>query len=208
MTVKRDGEMELENAPDNRLAVVLITLLKGVVYRDEQEKVWQDLLKLQTAARDYLAVLGLELKLFEEEGYAWLVHSAQDENDQPGLPKLVTRRPLTFAVSVLLALLRKRLLEFDALGHDTRLVLSFEEIQQDMQSFLPAGSNEAKLMDQLQTHINKVVELGFLKKLKPAYEGAPQSYEVRRIIAGFIDSQWLDQLQARLTEYQAYAEKA
>jgi len=29
---------------------------------------------------------------------------------------------------------------------------------------------------------------------------------VRRIIAGFIDSQWLDQLQARLAEYQAYAE--
>lgn len=208
MTVKRDGEMELENASDNRLSVVLITLLKGVVYRDEQEKMWQDLLKLQTAARDYLAVLGLELKLFEEEGYAWLVHSAQDDNAQPDLPKLVTRRPLTFAVSVLLALLRKRLLAFDALGNDTRLVLSFEEIQQEMQSFLPAGSNEAKLMDQLQTHINKVVELGFLKKLKPAYEDAPQSYEVRRIIAGFIDSQWLDQLQARLREYQAYAEKA
>ncbi|MBE0470867.1 MAG: DUF4194 domain-containing protein [Methyloprofundus sp.] len=198
--------MELEQAPDNRLSVVLITLLKGVLYRDEQEKVWQDLLKLQTAARDYLAVLGLELKLFDEEGYAWLVHSAQDDNAQPGLPKLVTRRPLTFAVSVLLALLRKRLLEFDALGNDTRLVLSFEEIQQDMQSFLPAGSNEAKLMDQLQTHINKVVELGFLKKLKPAYEGAAQTYEVRRIIAGFIDSQWLDQLQTRLSEYQAYAE--
>lgn len=199
--------MELEQTLDNRLSVVLITLLKGVVYRDEQEKVWQDLLKLQTAARDYLAVLGLELKLFEEEGYAWLVHSAHDDNAQPGLPKLVTRRPLTFAVSVLLALLRKRLLEFDALGNDTRLVLSFEEVQQDMQAFLPAGSNEAKLMDQLQTHINKVVELGFMKKLKPAYEGAPQSYEVRRIIAGFIDSQWLDQLQTRLAEYQAYTEK-
>ena len=170
--------MELENASDNRLSVVLITLLKGVVYRDEQEKVWQDLLKLQTAARDYLAVLGLELKLFEEDGYAWLVHSAQDEGEQTGLPKLVTRRPL-----------------------------SFEEIQQDLQSFLPSGSNEAKLVDQLQTHINKAVELGFLKKLKPAFEGAEQTYEVRRIIAGFIDSQWLDQLQTRLADYQAHAEE-
>lgn len=200
--------MELEQAPDNRLSVVLIALLKGVVYRDEQEAVWQDLLKLQTAARDYVAVLGLELKLFEEDGYAWLAHRQAEDDHSPGLPKLVTRRPLTFAVSLLLALLRKRLLEFDALGNDTRLVLSFDEIQQEMQSFLPAGSNEAKLMDQLQTHLNKVVELGFLKKLKPAYEGAPPSYEVRRIIAGFIDSQWLDQLQARLAEYQAYAEGA
>ena len=198
--------MEQPQTPDNRLSVVLITLLKGVLYRDEQEKVWQDLVKLQTAARDYLAVLGLELKLFEDEGYAWLVHSVQDESEQPGLPKLVTRRPLSYAVSVLLALLRKRLLEFDALGHDSRLVISLEDIQQDVQAFLPVGSNEAKLIDQLQTHINKVVELGFLKKLKPAYEGAPQTYEVRRIIAGFIDSQWLDQLQTRLAEYQAHAQ--
>jgi hypothetical protein len=198
--------MEQSQTPDNRLSVVLITLLKGVLYRDEQEKVWQDLVKLQAAARDYLAVLGLELKLFEDEGYAWLVHSVQDDSEQPGLPKLVTRRPLSYAVSVLLALLRKRLLEFDALGHDSRLVISLEDIQQEVQAFLPVGSNEAKLIDQLQTHINKVVELGFLKKLKPAYEGAPQTYEVRRIIAGFIDSQWLDQLQTRLAEYQAHAQ--
>lgn len=198
---------EQAQASDNRLSVVLITLFKGVVYRDEQATVWQDLLKLQSAVRDYVAVLGLELKLFEEEGYAWLAHRPRDPDDgEPALPRLVTRRSLSFAVSVLLALLRKRLLEFDALGHDSRLVVSFEEIQQDMQSFLPAGSNEAKLMDQLQTHINKVVELGFLKKMKPPFEGAPPTYEVRRIIAGFIDSQWLDQLQTRLKEYQDYAQ--
>jgi len=164
--------MELEQTPDNRLSVVLIALLKGVVYRDDQQAVWQDLLKLQTATRDYVTMLGLELKLFEEDGYAWLAQLKPVDENSPGLPKLVTRRPLSYAVSLLLALLRKRLLAFDTMGNDTRLVLSFEEIQQDMQSFLPMGSNEAKLIDQLQTHINKVVELGFLKKLKPAFEGA------------------------------------
>lgn len=198
--------MEQQQTPDNRLSVVLITLLKGVLYRDDQEAVWQDLLKLQTAVRDYVALLGLELKLFEEDGYAWLAHWQAEDDNSPRLPKLVSRRALSYAVSLLLALLRKRLLEFDAMGQDTRLVLTFDDIQQEMQSFLPVGSNEAKLIDQLQTHINKVVELGFLKKLKPAFEGAPPSYEVRRIITGFIDSQWLDQLQARLAEYHAYAE--
>jgi hypothetical protein len=198
--------MELaKTEQDNRLSVVLIALLKGVVYRDEQETLWQDLIKLQTPARDYLSVLGLALRLFEEEGYAWLMHAGHDD-DQADLPKLVTRRPLSFAVSMLLAILRKRLLAFDAMGNDTRLVLEFEDLQQDLLSFLPAGSNEAKLIDQLQTHVNKVVELGFLKKRKLAYEGAPQTYEVRRILAGFVDSQWLDQLQQRLAEYQAYAE--
>ena len=34
--------------------------------------------------------------------------------------------------------------------------------------FLPEGSNEAKLIDQIETHINKIVELGFLRRLKPS----------------------------------------
>lgn len=191
---------------DNRLSAVLISLLKGVVYRDEHETLWQDLIHFQIPVSDYLKVLGLELKLFDADGYAWLVHQLPSDETEVSLPRLVSRRPLSFAVSVLLTLLRKRLLEFDALGNDSRLVLSFTEIQQEMQSFLPASSNEAKQVDQLQTHINKVVELGFLKKLKLAYDGAPQAYEVRRIIAGFIDSQWLDQLQQRMAEYQSYAQ--
>lgn len=38
------------------------------------------------------------------------------------------RRPLSFAVSLLLALLRKKLAEFDAAGGDTRLILSREQV--------------------------------------------------------------------------------
>jgi hypothetical protein len=71
--------------------------------------------------------------------------------------------------------------------------------------FLPAGSNEARLIDQIEATINKVVELGFLHKLKTAGGSTqgPSSYEVRRILKAFVDAQWLAELDARLAAYQA-----
>ncbi len=73
-----------------------------------------------------------------------------------------------------------------------------------MRVFLPESSNEARLIDQIDTHINKVVELGFLRRLKPAGGAAgPASYEVRRILKAFVDAQWLADFDARLAAYQA-----
>jgi hypothetical protein len=123
----------------------------------------------------------------------------------PILPRLVARRPLSFAVSLLLALLRKKLAEFDAGGGDTRLVLSRDDIVELVRVFLPDGPNEAKLIDQIETTINKVAELGFLQKLKPAGGTAsgPATYEVRRILKAFVDAQWLAEFDARLATYQS-----
>ncbi len=61
--------------------------------------------------------------LDEAEGYAFL-RSRQDEDEdaQAVMPRLVVRRQLSYPVSLLLALLRKKLAEFDAGGGDTRLI--------------------------------------------------------------------------------------
>ncbi|MGC8854375.1 MAG: DUF4194 domain-containing protein, partial [Halothiobacillaceae bacterium] len=140
-------------------------------------------------------------------GYAFLKSRPEPEEGDPSLrlPRLVARRPLSFPVSLLLALLRKKLAEFDASGGDTRLVLSRDEIVELVRVFLPDGPNEAKLIDQIETTINKVVELGFLHKLKPASGGlAGQAhFEVRRILKAFVDAQWLTEFDARLAAYQS-----
>jgi hypothetical protein len=191
-------------APD--LSALLIGLFKGVCYRDGDERQWASLLNLQARVRDYVAVLNLDLVLDEAEGYAFLKSRPEPSDDDPSprLPRLVARRPLSFAVSLLLALLRKKLAEFDAGGGDTRLVLSRDAIVELVRVFLPDGSNEAKLIDQIESTINKVVELGFLHKLKPASASAagPASYEVRRILKAFVDAQWLAEFDARLSVYQ------
>jgi hypothetical protein len=194
------------NQPD--LSTLVVGLLKGVVYREGDERLWGSLLDLQARVRDYVAVLSLDLVLDEAEGYAFLRSRPEPADDEaaPKLPRLIARRPLSFPVSLLLALLRKKLVEADAGGGDTRLILGRDEIVELVRVFLPASSNEAKLIDQIDTHLNKIVELGFLRRLKvsPGETPGPTSYEVRRILKAFVDAQWLAEFDARLASYRTH----
>jgi len=200
-------------SPD--LSSLVITLLKGVIYEDNNSTKWSSLLSLQSRVRDYVSVIGLELMLDEAEGYAFLRSKSLPEtsvdddlksrSNKP-LPRLITRRQLSFPVSLLLALLRKKLAEFDAQGGDTRLVLSRDEIVELIRVFLPSGSNEVKISDQVDSHINKVVELGFLRRLKPESHLQAKSFEVRRILKSFVDAQWLADFDSKLALYKIHSD--
>jgi len=208
-----DGLSDLDTAPSSpsappaapELSQLMVHLLKGVLYREDDERLWASLLHLQARVREQAAVLLLDLVLDEAEGYAFLKSCPDpDEADgAPRLPRLIARRPLSYAVSLMLALLRKRLAEFDAAGGDTRLVLSRDDIAELMRVFLPDGTNEARLIDQVDATIGKVVELGFLRRLKPAAGSAQDRgyLEVRRILKAFVDAQWLAEFDARLKTY-------
>ncbi|AQU99917.1 DUF4194 domain-containing protein [Desulfococcus multivorans] len=178
------------------LSAVVIPLLKGIIYQEDSPALWLALVNLQAGVRDYVAVLGLELMLDEAEGYAFL-RSREEDPDVAGTPRLVARRQLSYPVSLLLALLRKKLAEFDAGGADTRLILSRDEVVELIRIFLPAGSNETRLIDQIDTHLNKIAQLGFVRRLR----GQKQMIEVRRILKAFVDAQWLSDFDRRLAEY-------
>ncbi len=187
------------------LSQLMVRLLKGVLYRDDDERLWASLLRLQARVREHAAVLLLDLMLDEAEGHAFLKSrpDADESDGAPRLPRLVARRPLSYPVSLMLALLRKRMAELDAGGGDTRLVLSRDDIAELMRVFLPDGTNEARLIDQVDATVSKVVDLGFLRRLKPA-AGSRQDrghYEVRRILRAFVDAQWLAEFDARLEVY-------
>ncbi len=180
----------------------MVMLLKGVIYREEDERLWVRLMRLQAQVREYAAVLLLDLVLDEAEGYAFLKSRPDPDETEgaPRLPRLIARRPLSYPVSLMLALLRKRMAEFDAGGGDTRLVLSRDEIAELMRVFLPQGSNEARLIDQVDATIARVVDLGFLRRLKPAAgRNADRGhFEVMRILRAYVDAQWLADFDARL----------
>ncbi len=196
-------ENRQETAANADLSTLAVTLLKGVIYREDDDRLWSALLDLQVHVRDYVRVLDLELVLDDAEGYAFLRSRPEEvESDAARkVPRLIARRPISFPVSLLLALLRKKLAEFDAGGGDTRLILSRDAIVELVRVFLPDSSNEAKLIDQIDTHVNKVVELGFLRRLKAA--SGPSSFEVRRILKAFVDAQWLSDFDSRLAAYRA-----
>jgi Domain of unknown function (DUF4194) len=177
------------------LSPVTVALLKGVVYRDTAEALWPQLLALRTQVSDYVAVLGLTVVVDESEGYAFL--RSREDSDQPDLPRLVPRRSLSFPVSLLLALLRKRLAEFDALSAETRLVLSRDQILEMVRVFLPDSTNETRLVANLDAHLTKIVDLGYLRRLR----GSDDQFEVRRILKAFVDGQWLADFEVRLREY-------
>jgi len=204
-----DAAMEFAPPAVPELSQLMVQLLKGVLYREDDERLWTSLLRLQARVREQAAVLLLDLVLDEAEGYAFF-RSRPDADESEGamrLPRLVARRPLSYPVSLMLALLRKRMAEFDASGGDTRLVLSRDDIAELMRLFLPDGTNEARLIDQVDATVSKVVDLGFLRRLKPAAGAGAQGgadrgqYEVRRILKAFVDAQWLAEFDARLEVY-------
>lgn len=181
------------------LPVVATALMKGVVYRDTAPVVWQQLLALAPRVQDYVAVLGLVAIIDESEGYAFL-RSRPEPDEGSGevvIARLVARRSLSFPVSLLLALLRKKLAEADASAAESRLVLTREQILESLVVFLPRSSNEARLVDLVDSHIGKIIELGFLRKVGDR----PPEYEVRRILKAFVDAQWLADFDERLAAY-------
>lgn len=182
------------------LPPTLIALMKGVIERELAPALWQDLMQHTSQIRDHVGVIGLDLILDEAEGFAYLRQRPEIEGETP-LPRLVPRRQLSYSVSLMLALLRRRLAEADASGGDTQLVLTREEIHDLSRHLIRESSNEARQADRLGRDMQKIVDLGFLRPIKRGGE----AFEVRRILTAFVDAQWLSELDRRLADYAAYA---
>ena len=104
-------------------------------------------------------------------------------------------------MSLLLALLRKKLVEMDAAGGETRLILSRDEIVEALRLFLLDSANEVRFVDRVAGHINKVIDMGFMRRLR----GRDDQYEVRRILRTFVDAQWLSDLDGKLETYRLHS---
>ena len=132
----------------------------------------------------------------DAEGYAYLRSRPEEDGDE-ALPRLVRRRALTYNVSLLLVLLRKRLVEFETTGGDGRLVLATDQIVEMLRLFQAESTNDARVVDQAETTIKKAAELGFLRQLR----GQSDHWEVRRILKAYVDAQTLSDFAAKLREY-------
>ena len=186
-----------------QLSVVLVNVLKGVLYREQAPLVWDDCLRLQAEVMDYMKKIGLELHVNEAEGFAYLKQlPMENEDGEDSLPRLIQRRPLSYAVSLLCVLLRKKLVESDTTGGQFRLVMTRDQIVDMMRLFLADGSNEVVTEQNIDGCINRVTDFGFLRPLKSS---EPLAYEVRRIIKALVDADWLANFDEKLKGYQDHA---
>lgn len=178
------------------LSPLVVQLLKGPLYRDTHEALWHPLIRQRAQVTDYVAVLGLRVEIDETDGFAYLA-SLPDDPDGEETPRLVRRHRLSFHTSMLLALLRKRLAEFDADSTEGQLVVTTTQMTELMRLYLPDAVNEAKLQKDIETNINRVKDLGFLRQLR----GTADQFEVRPILRAFVDGQFLADLDAELDRY-------
>jgi hypothetical protein len=184
------------------LSNTLIPLLRGLIDRTVEPQRWHDLLTLQAPVRDQLRILGLELVIDEAEGYAFVRQRAVAEGE-PELPRLVPRRQLTFSVSLLLVLLRRRMVEHDSASGD-RLIVTRDEIAEMLRVFLPDTADEQRYLKRLDQYLTQIVNLGFIRALRDRDD----EYEVRRILRAFVDGQWLQEFASRLEAYRGHAADA
>jgi hypothetical protein len=181
---------------EHAIASAIIRLMQGVVYRESDEDTWSTLERLGAGVRDHFATIGVDVIIDDAEGYAYL-RSRPEEDSEKALPRLVRRRALTYNVSLLLVLLRKRLVEFETAGGDGRLVLNTEQIVEMLRLFQAESTNEARVVDQAETTIIKARELGFLRQLR----GQSGQWEVRRILKAYVDAQTLSDFAGKLRDY-------
>ena len=196
--------------PVDDMSRAAVLLMQGVVYRSDGRD-WGRVIEHQARLRSHFGVVGLDLVVDEAEGWAFLRTGVSDadhagDDDDVKLPRLIPRHQLTFEVSLLLALLRRRLAEFDATGGDTRLILSRADIAELARLFLPDAGDDLRLFREIDRFIARICDLGFLRELPPSSSEAG-SFEVRRILKAFVDAQWLGELDERLAGYHDVAEQ-
>ena len=180
-----------------------IALLKGIVSREDDEAVWQELLQYRSQLSDYFAVLGLRIEIDKFAEYACL-----RQMTSAALPTLVPRYQLGFGVSLLLVELRRMLEENVGLTADgrgaERLRVTVADMVQRLALFLPPQTNEQRFQQQVERYMNQAVNLGFLRRPR---RGKDQEYEVHPALRSFVDAQWLSEFDKKLAEYIEYAKQ-
>ncbi|MEL6352061.1 MAG: DUF4194 domain-containing protein [Cyanobacteria bacterium J06627_28] len=180
-------------------APVIIKLLQGVLYSGDPH--WERLQTYLSPVSEYFNKIGLQVRNYETQGFAFLEQPDFDPDNLEGLkeplPRLVTKRRLSFRATVFYVLLRERLRQFDASDDTGRLILGIEQLRNMLQPYFPESNNEAKFRKDVKLLVNKTVEMGFLRPLS----GEDQNYEVCPIIKAKIDADMLEHLKEKLTAY-------
>ena len=177
-------------------AAAIIKLLKGVVYSNDPH--WNQLQTYLTPIREYFNKIGLEVRNFEADGFAYLTQPEADPEDKlEPLPRLLSRRSLSFSLTILCVLLREELRQFDASEATGQSVINIEKIRDLLQPYLPDSNNEEKFRREVKNLVDKAQELGFLRQLS----GQDDKYEIRAILKAKVDAEALTNLKQKLEEY-------
>jgi hypothetical protein len=168
-------------------------LLLNPIYREDRDQ-WETLRAERQAISQYFRDIGQELVIDEAEGYAFLRQIEIDGVDR--VPRIGRRQPLGYTATLLLVCLREELARFDAAPSDSsRLVLTREQLRELVGQFIRETNNQIRDQRTIDTAINRVEELGFLR---PFGTAESDSFEVMRILKARFGPSELEQIRDRL----------
>ena len=175
----------------------IILLLKGLFYKTDNEKAFFELVANSYGSiSDYFETIGLEVMVDETDGYAYLKNIVY-EKEEDVLPRVIQSRELSYKVSLLCLILRKKIAEFDMQNDSEKAVITKEDILTSILLFLDVKFNEVKIKKDIDTTIKKVENLGFLRKLKISDD----TYEIKSSIKSFVDISFLEEFDQKLSQY-------
>ena len=173
-------------------------LLKGTV--NKKDNIWGDVILYKKEIAEYINVIGLDLVIQEEDGYAFVKQFIIDEDDNT--LGLVNRRAIGFEVSVVLVILRQMLEEFEnnpiEIQSSTKYILK-EDLKAEIERFLPQKYNTVQFLKDLDSHINKIVDLKYLKEVSENDE--EPKYIIHKIIKDKVSLDTLNDFKNKLEAY-------
>lgn len=176
----------------------VVRLLKGTV--NKKDSIWGDVILYKKEIADYINIIGLELIIQEEDGYAFVKQFIIDEDDNT--LGLVNRRSIGFEVSVVLVILRQMLEEFESnpveIQSTTKYILK-EDLKAEIERFLPKKYNTVQFLKELDSHINKIVDLKYLKEVSENDE--EPKYIIHKILKDKVSLDVLNDFKNKLEAY-------
>ena len=173
---------------------ILINLIKGIVYREDDVNIWNYLEDNESRVSEHFKIIGLRLIIDKSRGYAYLKQIIFNPEEEQ-LPRLIRKQPLSRQVSILIVVLRQIVIEKENSGSDDRIIVSFDDIADKYRAFYPnSNDDEKRFYTNLKSYLKKVVELDFIRELKSEED----NYEIKPIIVSFVDMEWLNNLKNRL----------
>ncbi|HEU0001290.1 MAG TPA: DUF4194 domain-containing protein [Ktedonobacteraceae bacterium] len=182
-------------------ASIILKLLQNPLFSDEAAT-WNMLLSHLTPIQEHFACIGLEVRLNEEDGYAYLHQPPleDDEGQTIPLPRLTRRDRLTYHATLLGVLLREWLDQFESTHLDAgKCTITDTQIYELMLPFLSARTDERAIQRRISSAIERLIDLGFLKRMPDTDN--PRYFEVRRILKAKIDAEKLAEIKEKLARY-------
>lgn len=184
---------------------IVVYLLKGYIERDANRVLFESLTRQETAVNDLCSRLFLRLVIDEDNGYAYVRSLAEEElaeSDMAKPPKLLSTRRFTVLSSLVLILLRQRLLEFDMSGQFGRFVMTRAEIFLMAKTFINNVNNDKRLDDRLDRAVEDLINSKLLVRIdRGDKKNKNERLEVKRIISVIVTPEILREADDLLESY-------